>query len=207
MGCGTGNHIIPLVERGYEGVGVDLSELMLSEARRKVGDRKVTFSQGDIRSIDLSRQFDSVLMLFAVLGYQVENKDVLAAMKTARRHLRPGGLFVFDVWYGPAVLSERPSQRVKEVPIPDGKILRVASGDLDVQRHICTVHYRILKIVGNQIVFETTESHEMRFFFPQELIFFLESAGFTLCRLGAFPLIEMGPDEKTWNVIAVARAV
>jgi hypothetical protein len=51
-------------------------------------------------------------MMFAVLGYQGENDDVLAALKTAHRHARPGGLFLFDVWYGPAVLHERPSQRV-----------------------------------------------------------------------------------------------
>ena len=52
-------------------------------------------------------------MMFAVLGYQHTNADVLDALATARAHLDVGGLFAFDVWYGPAVLSERPSERVK----------------------------------------------------------------------------------------------
>jgi len=40
--------------------------------------------------------------MFAVLGYQLENKDVLAALQTARQHVRPGALFIYDVWYGMA---------------------------------------------------------------------------------------------------------
>ena len=41
------------------------------------------------------------------------NDDVLAAFLTARHHLNPGGIFLFDVWYGPAVLTDRPSVRIK----------------------------------------------------------------------------------------------
>ncbi len=47
----------------------------------------------------------------------------------------------------------------------------------------------------------------MRFFFPLELNFFLESAGFTSIRFGTFPEFDKDPDETTWNVLAVARAV
>jgi len=47
----------------------------------------------------------------------------------------------------------------------------------------------------------------MRFFFPLELNFFLESAGFTSIHFGTFPEFDKDPDETTWNVLAVARAV
>ena len=211
LGCGTGNHAIPLAQRGYRVVGVDCSESMLAHARRKAAGLSdgsdVAFHQGDICSVDLQRRFDTALMMFAVLGYQLENADVLSALRTAHQHLRPGGLLIFDVWYGPAVLHQRPSQRIKVIPTSEGKILRVVSGELDIRRHVCTVHFHVWRLEGEQVVAETEESHAMRYFFPRELDLFLECSEFALVRLGAFPEFNRDSDETTWNVLGVARPV
>jgi SAM-dependent methyltransferase len=211
LGCGTGNHSILLAQRGYRIVGVDHSADMLTHARKKaatlVDSNNVAFHHGDIRSIDLREHFDAVLMMFAVLGYQIQNADVLSALKAARRHLRLGGLFIFDFWYGPAVLHQRPSQRIKVVPTPEGQILRVTSAELEIRRHVCTVHFHVWRLEGERLAAEVQEDHQVRYFFPLELEFFLECSGFTLIRLGAFPEFDRDPDEKTWNVLAVARAV
>jgi hypothetical protein len=140
------------------------------------------------------------------LGYQIANADVMAALHTARRHLKPGGLFVYDVWYGPAVAAQRPSDRIKVVPVNGGRILRVASGQLDSRLHMCTVRFHLWRFAGDRLTAETEEVHPMRYFFPQELNLLLESAGFTPIRLGAFPAFDNDPDETTWNVLGVARA-
>ena len=210
LGCGTGNHAIPLAQRGYEVVGVDRSESMLAHARRKAAglssDCDVAFHQGDLRSVDLQRHLDTALMMFAVLGYQIENADVLSALKTARQHLRSGGLLIFDVWYGPAVLHQRPSQRIKVTQTSGGRILRVASGELDICRHVCTVHFHVWRLEGERLVAETEESHEVRYFFPRELDLFLECSGFAPIRVGVFPEFDQDPDETTWNVLGVGRA-
>jgi len=211
LGCGTGNHAVHLARRGYEVVGVDRSESMLARARRKatdlLSDGSIAFYQGDIRSVDLKRRFDALLMMFAVLSYQLTNSDVLSTLRTARRHLRPGGLLIFDVWYGPAVLYQRPSQRIKVIPTERGKILRIASGELNMRQHLCTVRYRVWRLEGDRLVDETVEDHSIRYFFPLELEFFLECAGLELLRLGGFPDWEQEPDETTWNILGVARAV
>lgn len=211
FGCGTGNHALPLGARGYTVVGVDRSSNMLAQAETKLGAHagagRVEFFQGDVRDVDLGRQFDACLMMFAVLGYQTENEDVLAALKTARRHLRPGGLFVFDVWYGPAVLGERPSERVRVIETPAGQVLRVASGEMDTRRHLCTVRYQLWRLDGGGPVEHTSEAHRMRYFFPLELEHLLSCSGFETLRLGAFPEFEREPDERTWNVMCAARAV
>ena len=211
LGCGTGNHAIPLTQRGYDVTGIDSSESMLDNAQRKalelLGKSDIAFLLGDVRSIDLQRHFDAALMMFAVLGYQLDNTDVLSALRTTRNHLRPGGLLIFDVWYGPAVLHQRPSQRIKVIPTQEGEILRVASGELDIQRHVCTVHYHVCRSEGKRLVAHTEESHSIRYFFPRELDLFLECSGFTPVRLQAFPGFDRDPDETTWNVLGVARAV
>jgi len=154
-----------------------------------------------------SQSFDASLMMFAVLGYQLENSDVVAALRSARRHLRPGGILIFDVWYGPAVLKEGPSDRLKSITTDNQRILRLASGRLDVQHHLCKVTYHLWRLEGKHLTGETEETHLMRFFFPLELDLFLETSGFTSLRLGAFPDFDRDPDETTWNVLCVARAL
>jgi len=209
LGCGTGSHAIRLARRGHTVVGVDRSEAMLKHARVKADDVSdhLMFHQGDIRDFSVNQQFDIAVVLFAVLGYQLENDDVLATLRTARRHLRSGGLLIFDVWYGPAVLKERPGQRVKVIPTDDGEILRIASGSLDVARHRVAVDYEIRHLQAGRLASRSTERHEMRYFFSQELKLFLEVSGFEMGRLGAFPKFNCDPDETTWNVCCVAQAV
>jgi len=211
LGCGTGNHSIPLAQQGYEIVGVDRSRAMLDGARRKAEkfglDGTAVFHEGDIRTLRVDRQFDAALMMFAVLGYQLENHDVLAALQNARRHLSAGGLFIFDVWYGPAVLQQGPSDRMKSIPTDEGEIIRFASGRLDVQRHLCEVTYRLWDLAKDRVRSRTEETHLMRYFFPLELKLFLEDCDFSLLRLGAFPKFDHDPDSTTWNVLGVARAV
>jgi SAM-dependent methyltransferase len=211
LGCGTGAHALILGQRGYRITGVDGSEEMLAWAEQKrqtsSGAENVAFKQGDLRTIRLEQTFDAALMMFAVLGYQTENDDVLSALSTARAHLRSGALFVFDVWYGPAVLHQRPSERVKIVPTPEGQILRATSGDLDVRHHVCLVQYRLWRLERQRSVSEAEERHRVRYFFPMELELFLRSSGFSLLRLGAFPAMDRDPDETSWNALGVARAV
>ncbi len=210
LGCGTGNYAFPLAQQGYDVVGVDCSAGMLESARGKAttrqGGGKVVFYQADIRNFRFEESFDAALMMFAVLGYQSTNSDVLAALRTARNHVRAGGLLLFDVWYGPAVLCQRPSERIKVIATEGGELLRVTSAELEIERHLCKVSYRLWRIEREQLVGQSEEVHFMRYFFPLELSLFLECSGFMPLRLGVFPEFEREPDTTTWNVLGLARA-
>jgi len=221
LGCGTGNHAIPLARRGYQVTGVDRSPDMLKHAQEKAAtnlpsaicyspsviSHPPAFLHGDARSVDLGRQFDAVLMMFAVLSYQLTNDDVLDALRAVRRHLRPGGLFVCDVWYGPAVLAIRPGDRVKVIPTAEGQLIRVSSSRLDLRHHLCEVNYQLWRLNGNQVLSTTSERHCMRYFFPLELDFYIRLAGMSLSVLLAFPQIEQEADERSWNVLGIAQPV
>jgi SAM-dependent methyltransferase len=209
LGCGTGGHSLELAARGYEVMGVDRSEPMLARALVKARELGLdaSFKLGDLRTLDLQERFDAVLMMFAVLGYQVDNADAVAALATARRHLRDDGILVFDVWYGPAVLSERPSTRVKTIPLEEGELIRTSSGTLDSRRQLCTVRYHLERRLDGVVMEEVDEEHEMRFFFPLELELLLERTGFSLVQLSAFPDLGREPTDETWNVVCVARGV
>jgi SAM-dependent methyltransferase len=210
LGCGTGNHAIPLALRGYQVTGVDRSSEMLQHAKTKVQRQHTEpkkapqFIKGDVRCLDLAQSFDAVIMMFAVLGYQSTNSDLLSTIETVRQHLNPDGLFIFDMWYGPAVLTIRPGDKIKEIPTSDGKVIRMASGTLDVARHLCQVDYRLLKISGDRVVKDSTESHTMRYFFPMELDMALSFNKLKLESLTAFPNLEQAADENTWNALGLA---
>jgi len=212
LGCGTGNHAIPLAHRGYKVTGVDRSSEMIKHAKAKLQSQtsrpqfQPQFLEGDVCSLKLDRQFDAVLMMFAVLGYQITNEDVLAALRTVHSHLRPWGLFLCDVWYGPAVLSIRPSDRIKVIPTSGGKLIRAASGTLDVYHHTADVRYQTWSIKGQQVVSETEEIHRMRYFFPQELNLFFTQADMNLLKISNFNDPQKLPTEETWNCMAVGQA-
>jgi SAM-dependent methyltransferase len=208
LGCGTGNHAIPLAQRGYRVTGVDLAEDMLQQARLKAHSlptEQITFLREDLRLFSLPRKFDAALMMFAVLGYSTTNEDVLAALNSVSRHLNPGGLFICDVWYGPAVLRQRPEEKEKTIRTGESVITRNASGTLDTFRHLCEVCYRLRHLKGRQVLQETEEKHIMRYFFPQELAFFLQQASLEQIQISDVEDLSRPPTEETWNVLVAAR--
>jgi SAM-dependent methyltransferase len=143
-------------------------------------------------------------MMFAVLGYQQENTDVLAALRTVSRHLKKGGTFICDLWYGPAVLNQKPVERVRITQKGNNKILRVSSGDLDIFRQLVNVHFHLWNFEGDHVLSETSEDHTMRFFFPQELFLLFSDAGLKIEKMGSFPDIETVPNDNTWNICTVS---
>lgn len=214
LGCGTGGHAIPLALMGYEVVGVDRSEAMLARARAKASAiepahvrQRVLFVQGDIRKIDLGTAFDALLMMFAVLGYQLENDDLDATLSVVSRHLRPGGLFLGDVWFGPAVLHQGPTLGVKTVNGDMQRTIRIAAPELEVLRHRCVVHYHVLELSSEGTYRESQEAHGMRFFFPKELEHHFADHGLRMEALVPFPNVTEPVGVDTWNVLFRARRV
>jgi SAM-dependent methyltransferase len=209
LGCGTGNHALPLAQRGHTVVGIDRSPAMLTQAHAKAaaaGAGSVAFYDRDIRELDLGQRFDAVLMMFTVLGYQLEDADVSAALATVRRHLEPGGLFVFDVWNGPAVLADRPTQR--QVSVTDGaaRIIRKTHAFLDIPRHRCHVCFDLERVDADGRTEQWREEHVVRYYFSQELELVLRQNRLELLHLRSFPDDEAPADERAWNVVGAARA-
>jgi SAM-dependent methyltransferase len=211
VGCGTGSHIIELASRGYKCVGIDLSPAMLAIAANKAeqaglsGD--VSFFEGDAREFLVEGPFDLITMMFAVASYLTTNDEIISALKNIRKHLRPGGLFVCDFWYGPAVLSLRPDERIRVIEAGEKKTLRAASTAVDSFNHTADVTFRLWNVEGSAFLGETTEVHRMRYFFPQEFQALLAQCGFEFLLLSEFPSLDVQLTDQSWNAFCVARAV
>lgn len=210
LGCGTGNHAFRLAERGHFVVGVDRSTEMLALANAKAktaGSGSVEFHEADIRKLDLGRQFDAVLMMFTVLGYQLEDSDLMAALATVRRHLDTGGLFLFDVWYGPAVLANRPAEREISVEQGTTRINRKTCATLDLARHLCRVTFDLERVADDESAETWREEHVVRYYFYPEIESALAQNRLELAVLRNFPDFKAPANERSWNVIGVGRAL
>lgn len=209
LGCGTGSHSLFFSGMGYAVTGVDQSEKMLQFARSKARkqNRQIRFLKGDIRCLDLHEEFDAAVAMFNVLGYQTTNQDVENALGSVRRHLYPGGLFIFDVWFGPAVLKEKPDERSKSIEKETGKIIRYARPVLDIINQTIQVNYTVSEVKNGQPIAEVKESHLVRFFFHQELNYFLVKNSFEVLKVCPFMDLNGQVDEHGWNISVICKAV
>jgi SAM-dependent methyltransferase len=101
LGCGTGQKLIPIASDGHPCVGLDSSPDMLAQARRKADAHRVTVDwvRGDMRAFELGRTFDFVFIAANSLLHLHATEDLVSCFQAARRHLAPGGRFVFDVFH------------------------------------------------------------------------------------------------------------
>jgi SAM-dependent methyltransferase len=96
LACGTG-WLTDKLAAVAPTVGVDRSEDMLAVARRRYGGREgVTFGYADFHDFDLGRRFDAVVCASNSLNYVGGRRDLGRVFAAVARHLRPGGVFVFD---------------------------------------------------------------------------------------------------------------
>jgi SAM-dependent methyltransferase len=172
LGSGTGRHGRLLAARGFHVRGVELSRDMVELAQNDGTPAPGSFecSVGDVRSLRLERHFDAVIALFHVMSYQVSDSDFAAVLDTAACHLAPGGLFLFDVWHGPAVLFQGPSVREKIAVDGSLQVVRKATPELRVDDKVVIVNYDFSCVDSEsdlQLTF--SEQHPMRYFFPDEV--------------------------------------
>ncbi|MEO5903462.1 MAG: class I SAM-dependent methyltransferase [Gemmatimonadaceae bacterium] len=211
IGCGTGAHAAELALRGYSVTGIDTSEGMLkaAEARRRTLtpdiQSRLHFKQGDARSARVGQKFGAVISLFHVMSYQTSNADLAAAFQTAREHLEPGGVFVFDCWYGPAVLRQWPAVTEKNLHDEMTEVRRIAVPEIHAGTNVVDVNYTVTvtdRTTG--ISEELGETHQMRYLFSPEIEVALNAAGMSLVDSRAW-MSNDPPGFDTWGACFVGR--
>ena len=214
LGSGTGRHAASFAASGFHTHGVERSHEMLHQAeRRRRGlpeevSAKMKFQQGDIRTFrsEASGEYDVVLSLFHVFSYLLTNEDIESAFLTAHAHLKTGGLLVFDYWYGPAVLSQRPSVRIKRMENDELSFVRIAEPTIFFDENRVQVDYTIYarqKRTGAQE--EIQETHNMRYLFLPEVALLARGKFKILSNLAWMKQSDASPDD--WAAVCVLEKV
>ena len=163
------------------------------------------FFEGDIINYRSKRKFDVVLSLFHVVSYQDTNEKIQKTLQTAQYHLKPDGLFIFDFWYGPGVLTDPPVVREKKLENKELSVHRTATPQVFVNDNVVNVLFDIAIKDKIKNEYETiSEKHTMRYLFIPELRYMLNNNGFELENYYTWMTLDR-PTASTWNVVVVAK--
>lgn len=211
LGCGSARHAVEFVKSGMCVTAVDISEGMIALAKDRARDlpgelrERLTLVQDDVATYSATQAYDAVVSLFHVANYQTTDEALAGFFRAARRALSASGVFVFDFWYGPAVLAQGPERREKCVESADLVIQRIAEPVLRPDRNIVEVHYTLNvrdRRSGNTE--NVREVHTMRYLFLPEIERFAAAAGLKIVESGEW-LTGKPLSDRSWSGYAAAR--
>jgi SAM-dependent methyltransferase len=193
LGCGTGRILIPTARAGVDIAGLDASQYMLEECRRRLGAEppevreRASLHRADMRDFDLGRAFALATIPFRPFQHLLAVEEQLACLGTIHRHLAPGGRLVLDI-FNPSIhnlaKTADGAEADEEPPftLPDGRSV--------VRRHRVFERNLLTQTVVGEIVYYVTHRDgreerlvqplRMRYLFRFEAEHLLVRAGFTV---------------------------
>lgn len=212
VGVGTGRVATAIAQAGIDVVGIDVSEAMLGRARLRlqqdgVSDR-VELVAADMRSADLGRTFPLAVLPYRVLAHALTTDDLLATLRTVRRHLEPNGRIVLSI----AVPRAEDLAAVDALhfegrfDLDDGtRAVLWRSSTYEPGTQLLTFQFVVDHLDNNDVVARRVHgSSRVRQCSPGEVDLALALAGFdVLARHGWFDRRPHGPDAVEYVVEAV----
>jgi SAM-dependent methyltransferase len=211
LGCGSARHAVEFARAGLMVTGVERSSDMIAQAKDRIGRLSpdlcglLTLVEGDATTYAASTRYDAVVSLFHVVSYQTSNNALGGIFRCARSALSAGGLFVFDFWYGPAVLTKQPAVRVRRVAAPTVSLTRIAEPEHQFDSNVVNIKYTMITVdQRNGRSEEMVEVHSMRYFFLPEIEMLASQHDFDVIEVGGW-LTGRALDEHCWSGYAAVR--
>jgi SAM-dependent methyltransferase len=102
LATGTGRVALPLAAAGFRVTGVDSSRAMLAVFRRKLLlsplAGRITLVRGDMRTFTAPGRYPLALIPFRAFHHLWTVADQVRTLRRVRRHLRPGGRLIVDLF-------------------------------------------------------------------------------------------------------------
>lgn len=188
LGSGTGRILIPLACAGFQVTGVDLSDDMIAMCRRKLDYEspevraRVRLIKGNIIDLDLSETFDLVIAPCNLINCLTGPGEALALMRSARRHLRDGGVFILDnsIPDIPYMMQSNGVTKTFEFthPLTGTTITDTFTAHYDFTLQLEKDHIILEERDGDRLLRREETECTLTFFFPREIRGMLECAGF-----------------------------
>ena len=109
LACGTGSMTRRMAAKGYDMIGIDLSEDCLNIAAEKE-ERETLYLRQDMRAFELYGTVRAIICCCDSINYLTELSDVGQVFRLANNYLDPGGLLILDFhtpWYFREILGDR----------------------------------------------------------------------------------------------------
>ncbi len=183
--CGTGILLETLGGRGYQCMGYDLSEEMVSYSNSRLKEkglhRRAKAVLGDMKSRHFTKKFDAAIICINSLGYLTRNEDITSHFKAVARSLVLGGLYIVEI--GCACEDIKNEKRPDESwTVERGSIklhLTWAPSKYDYDKRLRHVEF-VMKGYDQDQEIEVEEAHDLRLWIYEEFVQLARSGGFQL---------------------------
>ncbi len=180
LACGTGNVTIPLAERGYDMIGVDLSEEMLGIAadKARAENLDILFLNQDMTEFELYGTVDAAICSLDGVNYLTADGDLNALFALIKNYLNPDGIFVFDInseYKLKHILGEN------TFVYDEGDTYCVWSSSYDDEDKICCFNLDFFTETDGGLYRRSEEYQEERAYSVEEIKSEAENAGLEVC--------------------------
>lgn len=204
--CGSGRIVIPLAEKGWQVTGIDISESMIEEAKRR--SSKVRWLKADVRSFEIENKFSLIIFPLNSICHLLAIEDLELCFNCVKKHLKPEGIFIIDTFnfYTKAGLEDlwnksRCLNSVYQDPDGKGTVVVTGAAEFDLTEQIC-YEKLFFQLIEHQKEF--VEEVTYRLYHPNELEALLKYNGFTIeSKLGNYdrePFTSSSP-----NLIIISK--
>jgi SAM-dependent methyltransferase len=194
--CGFGRHSVPLARAGYRVVGVDRSDALLADARRRAGgERWPKLVRADYRELPFGDDsFDAAINLFSSLGYLGDEQDTRALTEIGRV-LRPGARLAIEIMHRDLL--------VREFHESDWRLL--GEGRLLLEQRTFDAAAGVAQVTQTLIdgTSRDSRSYSVRVYTATELLAMLAAAGFGEAR--CYGDLDGAPFTTATRLVIVAR--
>ena len=191
IGCGSGMLARRFLKNGYSYLGLDLFNEMLNIARNEV--KADAFVQCDMRNLNFSEQFDSVLITGRSLAYVLENKGIIDTLTGVHKSLKENGLFVFGIFEAKGIFNNL-TDFEQDIQHNNKRIRRISKLKMNLETGWTYNWFAKYIIEENGNVVEYDDLTTLRAFTKDEILLFL--------KLTDFEVVEIIEAEKTITFIA-----
>lgn len=182
LACGTGSLSCELARRGYNVIGVDISEDMLMEAMDKAAElpeeQRPSFMCQSMDELDLYGTIDTCVCCLDSVNYVTDAATLKEAFRRVHTFLMPGGQFIFDI-NTPYKLKSLDGQTFLD---ETDDVYCVWRADYDARSRICSYGFDLFEREGD-LWNRDGELHEEKAWTVEELKKWLEKAGFVNIKL------------------------
>ncbi|MDB6079655.1 MAG: SAM-dependent methyltransferase [Akkermansiaceae bacterium] len=208
IGCGSGRLLLPLLQKGFEVEGLELSEEMLRLCKEAAATLNLVpvLHHGDMTAFVPEERYDSVLVPAFTLQL---SEDAVATLRAFHWQLKEGGVLYLSVFRPQAeLLKELPENEWYDdhgIELADGRkaSLRTRHRLDRKQRILFREHHYTLE--GQEGVQEHRSEQTVRWFTPRQLSGMLMKTGFEVLNAMADFDPELPVDDDSQIVTLLAR--
>lgn len=182
LGCGTGQHLKILSQKGHTITGVDISNEMLKSIKK---NKKITLIKSNIINFKTNKKnkFDMVICMFHVINYLKNQNQLKKLFEVVNFNLKKHGEFIFETYDTKGVNHHLPEIRMKKIYNKKFELVRLALPIRYFNLSKTVINYKFFYKNKNSHTWRNfSETHSMRDFSKKEILSLSKKFNFTNIR-------------------------